>query len=140
VKKWFSMFALLIVACASGAKDDSPVTVRISGVNVIGDLRFAGPISTRFRVEVTNPTNEPVTLRKIEIHTAQAVTFSVRMTTPFTRVIGGGQTVEVELNATGTSSGGKLADEEQVTLRGTAYFDSPHGAFVKMFGDFVRLQ
>jgi len=140
VKKCTFVLALLIAACASGAKDDSPVTVRISGVNVIGDLRFAGPVSTRFRVEVTNPTNEPVTLRKVEIHTASPVAFSIRVTTPFTRVVGAGETIEVELNGTGTSAGGKLADEEAVTLRGTADFDSPHGAFYKLFGETVHLQ
>ena len=134
------LLALLAVACASSAKDDSPVTVSIANVNVIGDLRFAGPISTRFRVEITNPTNEPVTLRKLEIHTASPVAFSVRVMTPFTHVVGAGETIEVELNGTGTSAGGRLADEEPVTLRGTADFDSPHGAFVKLFGETVHLQ
>jgi len=140
MKKWTFLLALLIIACASGGKDDSPVTVRIANVNVIGDLRFAGPISTRFRVEVTNPSSEPVTLRKVEIHTAGPVAFSIRVTTPFTRVVGAGETIEVELNGTGTSAGGRLADQEPVTLRGTADFDSAHGAFVKLFGDTVALR
>lgn len=133
---------ILLAACASApATDSSPaVTARIVDTNITSDLRFAGPVAIRFRVEVANPTNEAVTLRKIEIHTAATGTFGVRTTVPFTREIAPGQGIVVELHGTGQTAGGHLAADEQVTFRGTAYFDSPHGAFMKTIQDTLRIQ
>ena len=131
---------LLLVACASGPHDESPVTANIVDTNITSDIRFAGPVAIRFRVEVTNPTNETVTLRKVEIHTAASGAFSARATTSFDREVAPGQTITVELHGTGSSTGGRLAAEEQVTFRGTAYFDSPHGAFVKAIQADGRVQ
>jgi hypothetical protein len=33
----------------------------------------------------------------------------------------------------GSSRGGMLAEEEPIQLQGTAYFDGPSGAFVRLF-------
>ena len=132
---------ILLAACASApANDSSPVTARIVDTNITSDIRFAGPVAIRFRVEVTNPTQETVTLRKIEIHTAVTGAFGVNVATPFTREIAPGQGVVFELHGTGQSAGGHFAPDEPVTFRGTAYFDSPHGAFVKTFQDELRVQ
>ena len=45
-----------------------------------------------------------------------------------------------EIHANGTSAGGRFASDEPVVFHGSAYFDSPHGAFVKMFEDVLRVQ
>ena len=132
--------ALLAAACASGVDDSSPVAVRIVDVNLTSDIRFAGPVATRFRIEVTNPTNEAITLRTLEIHTASPIAYAVRVTNSYDRAVGPGQTIALELHANGTSTGGKLAEDEPVTFRGTATFDSPHGTFVKLFQDVMRVQ
>ena len=81
-----------------------------------------------------------MTLRKIEIHTVASGAFSARVTNNYDRDVAPGQAITLELNGTGNSSGGRLAPDEPVTFRGSVYFDSPHGAFVKMFEDVLRVQ
>src|ERR1051326_6522750 len=71
-------FVLLLTACASSSTPDSPITARITDINPTSDIRFAGPVAIRFRVEVTNPTEESVTLRKVEIPTSASTAFPVR--------------------------------------------------------------
>ena len=130
---------LVLLSCASSSTPDSPITARIIDINPTSDIRFAGPVAIRFRVEITNPTNESVALRKVEIHTSASTAFAVRVTANYDRTVAPGQAIEVELHATGTAAGGRLAHDEPLTFRATAYFDSPKGPFVKMFSETARL-
>ena len=128
----------LLVACASAT--DSAVSVRIVDTNITSDIRYVTAVAIRFHVEVTNPTSETTRLRKIEIHTPAAGAFSVRVENSYDREVAPGQTIAIEINGTGASTGGRFAPDEPVTFRGTAYFDSQHGAFVKMFQYVSRVQ
>jgi hypothetical protein len=138
--KRLAMLLILACACASSTSDSSPVDVRIADVHLSGDIRYAGPMAVQFVVEVTNPTNETVTLRHVEIRTVASGNFTVRASTSFDRAIKPGETASVELHANGTSAGGRLASDEPITLRGTATFDSPKGAFTKLFQDVLQVQ
>jgi hypothetical protein len=138
--KRLAMLLILACACASSTSDSSPVDVRIADVHLSGDIRYAGPMAVQFVVEVTNPTSSTVTLRHVEIRTVASGNFAVRASTSFDRAIKPGETASVELHANGTSAGGRLASDEPITLRGTATFDSPKGAFTKLFQDVLQVQ
>ena len=120
--------------------DSSPVAVRLADAHLSGDIRYAGPMAAQFVVEVTNPTNDTITLRHVEIRTVATGNFAVRASTSFDHAIKPGETASVELHANGTSAGGRLASDEPITLRGTATFDSPKGAFTKLFQDVLQVQ
>jgi len=140
VKRLAALVAVLFLAACASSSADSPVEVRIADTNITSDIRYAGPVAIRFHVEVMNPTNENLKLRKIEIHSAANGAFSVKVTNNYDRDVAPAQTIALELNATGNSTGGRLAPDEPITFRGTAFFDSPHGAFVKLFSDVSRIQ
>ena len=125
--KWTLVVALLIVACASGAKDDSPVTVRISDVNVIGDLRFAGPISTRFRVEVTNPTSEPVTLKHISLSTPDGPFQLEQRTRAYNDVIAPGGSKQVDYWARAQVRDANLGAATPSLVRAIIQFEGSQG-------------
>jgi len=135
-----ALLLILACACSSTPSDSSPVVVRIADVHLIGDIRFAGPMAAQLVVEVMNPTSDTITLRHVEIRTVASGYFTVHASTSFGRAIKPGETASVELRATGTSAGGRLANDEPITLRGTATFDSPKGAFTKLFQDVLQNQ
>lgn len=138
--KRFALLALLLAACASSpnAANEPAVTAQLADVHFSGDVRFANQIAVQFRVQVTNSTAETVRLRKVELHTAATGAFGVRVTNNYDIAIPAGQSTVVELNATGSSVGGRFAPDEPVMFRGSAYIDTATGSFVKMFESSVR--
>jgi hypothetical protein len=139
MKRAAILLLLIATACAS-ANDASPVTVHIADTHLNADLRYAGPVAVEFIVEVSNPTNDTVMLRKVEIRTAGGGPFAVHTSMPYDRSVKPGDTITLDIHADGTSAGGRFAPEEPVVFRGNAYFDSPKGAFVKVFQDVLRVQ
>jgi hypothetical protein len=96
---------------------------------------FRGPINIQYRLTVSNPTDQPVTLRRLELSTLGPGSYSLRTgTSPVTRSIPPRGTTSLTLSAWGRSSGGYLRSEEPVTIRGVAYFeDASRHSFVKQF-------
>ena len=80
-----ALLLILACACASSTSDSSPVVVRLADAHLSGDIRYAGPMAAQFVVEVTNPTNETVTLRHVEIRTVATGNFTVRASASFDR-------------------------------------------------------
>jgi hypothetical protein len=96
---------------------------------------FRGPINIQYRLTVSNPTDQPVTLRRLELSTLGPGSYSLHTgTSPVTRSIAPHGTTSLTLSAWGRSSGGYLRSQEPVSIRGVAYFeDATRHSFVKQF-------
>ena len=127
---------LLAAACASNPKKEGPpIGIDLALVNSPATvLYFAGPVSLQFEATLTNPTDQTVTLRRMDLRTLGGGSFFMRATgTPFHVSVPPHGTKTVTMSAWGASRGGMLAEDEPIQLQGTAYFDGPQGAFVRLF-------
>jgi len=128
-------------ACASsGNRSDSPpVTVQVTPLNERSDVYyFSGPIALQFQVAVANPTNETLTLRRLELQTFGSGAFVLRSSSPMNVTVKPKGTTTVTISVWGRALGGFLHSNEPVSLRTTAYFDGAHGAFVKISQEMLQ--
>jgi len=127
---------LLGFASNSRGADAPKLDVQLRQISMPSDMfYFRGPVNLQYQLTITNPTNAPVTLRRIDLSTMGPGAYTLHTgATPITRVIPPNGTTTSTLSAWGRASGGYLRSEEPVTVRGVAYFDSPgHKSFIKQF-------
>jgi hypothetical protein len=131
----FLIVALLVAACSSGPKQEGPpIGIDLELANSPGSiLYFAGPVNLQFAVTLSNPTDQAVTLQRLDLRTLGGGSFFMRATgTTFHVAVPPHGTKTVTMSAWGASRGGMLAEDEPIQLQGTAYFNGPQGAFVRM--------
>ena len=134
---------LLLAGCASSADDDPnapKVTVHLEQLDSGGgnNFIFAGPVNLQFAVSVTNTTKDLVTLSRLEVRTISSGAYSISPTsTSLNLPVSPGQSVNTTIAVWGYARGGNLSSQEPVTLRGTAYFSGPSGAFVRLFTEYI---
>jgi len=131
---------LLVCGCASSSNRQqsalaNSVDVEIGQLDTMNNMDYiAGPVNIQYQFGITNHTGVPITLRRLQLRTVSPGAYSLRTpTSTITANVPPGQTKVVNLSAWGRSSGNELHAQEPVSLQGTAYFDSPHGSFVKVF-------
>ena len=126
---------VLLAACSSNPKNEGPpIGIDLALVNTPTNiLYFAGPVSLQFEVTLTNPTDQTVTLRRLDLRTLGSASLSMRATgTPFHVEVKPHGSTTATMSAWAYSRGGMLAESEPISLQATAYFDSPSGPFVRM--------
>ena len=132
----FPVVVLLVAtSCSSGgAADHSPaVAIHVDQVSAPDVLHFAGPVSMQYEVMVTNSSDQPLTLQRIELRTVGPGAYTLRNeSTPVHLAIPPGGEVSKTISAWGYARGGNLSAAEPVTLRAIAYFDAPGGSFIRM--------
>ena len=128
-------------ASSSRGAEEPKLDIQLRQASVPGDVfYFRGPVNLQYQLAIKNPSNEPVTLRRIDLSTIGPGAYSLHTgATPISRAIPANGTVALNLSAWGQSAGGFLRSEEPVTIRGVAYFEAPgHKSFVKQFtGSFM---
>jgi hypothetical protein len=134
---------LVLAGCASSADDDPnapKVTVHLEQLDNGGgnNFIFAGPVNLQFALSVTNTTKDLVTLSRLEVRTISTGAYSISPTsTSLNMPVSPGQSVNTTIAVWGYARGGNLSSQEPVTLRGTAYFSGPSGAFVRLFTEYI---
>src|SRR5438132_647738 len=132
---------LLGFASSSSGAEAPKLDIQLKQASMPGDVfYFRGPVNLQYQLAIANPSNEPVTLRRIDLSTIGPGAYSLRTgATPITRAIPPNGAVTINLSAWGHASGGFLRSEEPVTIHGIAYFDSPgHKSFIRQFtGNFM---
>lgn len=129
---------VLLTACASQQATNRPeIGIQIEQANMPPDIfYFAGPLNLQYRITVTSPTDQLITLKRLELRTIGAGAYTLRTTsTPMNVSIPPRGSKTVTVSAWGYSRGGSLTANEPVTLSGVAYFDSPSGPFVRIFNE-----
>ena len=131
--------AVLLAGCASSSTMSSGPDVKVHLDQVAGPpdvYYFAGPVNIQYRVAIENPTDEPVTLTRLDLQTLGVGAYSLRAgSTPMNLKVPAKSTANYMISVWGRANGGYLNAGAPVTLRGTAYFqgDSTKKAFVKLF-------
>jgi hypothetical protein len=97
-------------------------------------LFLRGPVPLSFTLTIHNPSDVPVTLRRVELHSRGAGAYRLRGEAfGLDKTIPPGGTETLGLHAWARSSRGVLTETAPVNLVGTAVFDSPEGLEVRRF-------
>jgi hypothetical protein len=129
---------VLFASTAIGYAKSSPnVAVNLQQLTSTNDtFYFRGPVNIQYRLEVSNPTSQPVTLRSLRLESIGPGAYTIHSgNTPLKLQLGPNQTRAITISAWGRARGGFLTTDEPVTIQGTAYFNSPSGSFVKLFNE-----
>src|SRR6266550_6543661 len=141
----FLILALLLVACSSSAPQNAAPHAKIPqpefSIEQIfgpGDAGYpTGPMEVQYRLEIANRADVPVTLERITIQTVNPSGGAYQLTAPrdyyFNRSIPAKSTETVEFWAKAYSFGSSPRENEPVTIRGVAYFQSPSGYLNQVF-------
>jgi hypothetical protein len=128
------LFTLLAAACASQQDSGSPVTVQLTQVGGPANVfYYPGPVNVQYEVAVTNPTNQQIALRRLDLRTEGPGAYALRTSgSPMNVKIAPKSSATFTVSAWGQARGGYIASTEPVSLYATAYFDGPSGTFVKL--------
>src|SRR5512141_3190032 len=74
------VLAVALAGCSTATQSSGPaVELHLTATNLSAStLYFPGPLSTNMQLTVTNPTNEPVTLRSLDLQTIGNFAFQMR--------------------------------------------------------------
>jgi hypothetical protein len=136
MKHAFVLLALVAtLGCASSQDEGPAVAVRIAPIDTSSDLfTYRGPIVLRYAVEVSNPTDQPITLRRLDLRTAGTGPYTLNSgSTPMNVQVAANAMGTFSIQTYGRSRGSLVGATEPVTIQGKAYFDSPKGPFVRIF-------
>ncbi len=123
---------LLLLGCATTSAGPD-IAVHLEQLTPSDNFRFAGPVNVEYRVTASNPTAAPVTLTRIDLHTAGPGAYVLRTPTqPLNLHVPANSSASAVINAPATALGGRANSVEPVTVRVTAYFEGPGGLLVRL--------
>lgn len=97
-------------------------------------LERPGSISVTYQMQISNPSSEPVTLRRLDLQTVGSSPYALRrLPLLFNQLVRPNETVVVTFDAWGYARGGRIGASEPVTVRGIAYFETPSGTVQRVF-------
>ena len=96
---------------------------------------MSGPVDIQYEVRVANRSGEPISLKRIEVQSSNTGgAYRLRHDVyPFKETIAPSGFTTVKFWAHAYAYSGRARQTEPVTFRGIIYFDSPAGAFQKIF-------
>jgi hypothetical protein len=132
----------LCAGCSStgGSSNGPDIKMHLVQATPIPDFfYFGGPVSVQYQLAVENPTNQPVTLRRLELQSVSDGAYRLRTdSTVLNLPIPPGGHVTVPLSAWAYARGGYLRAEEPVSIRTIGWFEGPSGRFSKGAIDMLR--
>lgn len=140
MKRALILLVLLAPFALASSHDSSPaVAVHLAALDTNSNsFVFRGPIGLRYAVEVSNPADETITLRRLELRSTGGGAYVIRAgSTPMNVKVAPNSNATFAINTWGRSLGGEIRSDEPVIIMGRAYFDSPKGPFVKIFQENV---
>jgi hypothetical protein len=130
--------ALLMAACSTNSATD-PTRPKIDIEETQGAVIAAtGPFDIQYQLTIANPSNQPITLRRVELTVTGGSTspYSLqRRPYIFEQTIPAGTTGTVTFwaHAYANYYPGSSGAQAPVSIRGVAIFDAPHGSFQQVF-------
>ena len=153
-KTLIALSLVLVGACASGggtnatsnnktaANATSPAPeVQIMQVGGVPPAarHVRGGVSVQYAVEVSNPSSEAITLKRINVQSVSEGAYNVRHSQPFDKLIPASERHVVEFFAPAYASGNSVVGANgPVTLRVIAEFDGPRGGFQEVVTQVVN--
>jgi hypothetical protein len=135
------VFAALAIIAAVACASSKRATIILPDLDireVVGpsDMGYPrGIIEVQYEMVIANKSQEPLTLRRIEIQSVGSGGYFLRRgeIQRFNKTIAPGHYDTVTFWVRALSRGDTLGGNEPVTVRGVAYFDSPVGPTQKFF-------
>jgi hypothetical protein len=130
-----TILALSVLSCSQNKVNLLRPDVAIGQVPIPQFLlERSGPISVTYQMQITNPSGEPMTLRRLDLQTVGSSPYVLRrLPLLFNKVVPPNETVVVTFDAWGYARGGRVGASEPVTVRGIAYFETPEGTLQRVF-------
>ncbi|HEY3054590.1 MAG TPA: hypothetical protein VGK31_01530 [Thermoanaerobaculia bacterium] len=135
---------LIVAGCASSTSSmtssSAPaVQIQLTQNEISPDMYyFRGPVALQFGLQVTNPTDQTLHLRRLNLSTTGPGAYSLRTgDSPMNYAIPPNGSVTIPLSAWAYSQGGFMRATEPVNILGRAWFEGPSGTFVKQFTQYI---
>src|SRR5258708_12786452 len=128
MKRAFVLLALIAsLACASSHDSGPPVVVRLAPLDMNSSaFYFRGPIGLRYAVEVSNPADETVTLRRLDLRSTGGGAYSLRAdSTPMNVKVAPKSNATFAITTWGPARGGEIRPTAPPILHGPAPSPSP---------------
>jgi hypothetical protein len=135
---------VLMTACASSSSTratpgapDVQVSLAQAGIGSNGSLYPSGPINVLYQLTVVNPTNNTLTLKRLDMQSVGLGAYFIRTgPRPMNQTVVANGISTIGLSAWANARRGSLILNEPVTIRGVATFDDGHGhTFTSIFTD-----
>jgi hypothetical protein len=128
--------SLFAIACETNSATD-PLRPKIDMNETQAPmLASTGPFDIQYQLDITNPSQEPITLKKLQLTTTGDGYYSLRRDPYFfTQTIPPGTTGSVVFYAHAYANyyPGTSQSTMPVSIRGVAIFDAPNGSFQQVF-------
>lgn len=130
------VLAVALAGCASAPKSDNPQqrVPEVEFAQLVGpsDVQATGPFDVKFGMRVTNPSTQPITLRRVELRQIGSGTYVLaRNNNPVVlkEIIEPGGSIEISFwqHAIQRVLPGSFGASEPVSLRVVSFFDTPTG-------------
>ena len=130
---------LLAIALPMMAANAPAVEARLVQVTQPSDtVYFRGPVTVAYQLTITNPTNQPITLTRVNLSSEGPGAYTLRTgDAPVKTVVPANGNTTLNLSAWATARGGFMRGSEPVNMRVQLWFDSPSGKFVKLFVQYL---
>lgn len=123
------LLALVLASCSSAPRLIDP-EIFVRAVGGTPPLRSGMSYAMTFEVIVTNRSSEPITLERVQLQTTSSFSYDIRSRTEMYReLIQPGETKAVAVYANAYVNSARTAESEPITLRVSAFFNSPLGRF-----------
>lgn len=135
--------AVLSLATVALAGENAKLIEPALEIHQIGGLpdyaTIGGPITVEYEIRIYNPSNEPITLTRVNLQSISPVTsYTLRNDSrPYDVTIEPDSVGIVTYRALVNARGGMIGSQTPVNIKGVATFDSDVGGFSKVFTHIV---
>jgi len=110
------------------------IALRQLGGPGLAGSQVTGPLSVNLQLTVRNPSQETITLKRVDFSTiGQGAYIVPGASRPFNKEIPADQTIELQTWVPAESQGSIIGNNGPVTMRVTAFFGSDVGQFRKVY-------
>ena len=128
--------ALVLLAACASTNDPTRPKVNLEELQA-PTYAAVGPFDVQYQLQITNPSSQPITLRRVELATTGGpAAYSLRRDPyVFKQTIGPGMTGAVNFwaHAYANYYPGDPNSTQTVSIRGVAIFDTPSGSIQQVF-------
>jgi hypothetical protein len=133
------ILAALVMAagCSSSTQNAKIIEPEVELLQIVGpaELNYpTGNVDVQFEFRIFNKSSEPITLKHLDLASVGGGAYSLRRELrPFNVVVGPNEGKAVTVWSKAYLRGRTAVENEPVSIRGIAYFNSPSGPFRKIF-------
>jgi hypothetical protein len=138
-KSLITLLALIMGAIPAMAATAPAVGVHLVQTTTPADtVFFRGPVTVEYQLTITNPTNAPITLTRLNLQSMGSGAYTLRTgDAPVKTIIPANGSTTLKLSAWARARGGFMRSTQPVDIHGVLWFQGPTGNFVKQFIEYL---